>query len=88
MRMNKRWMLILVSVVALASIVWTVQAQRRSSPSSAWDYKVVYDGNGDRGVESRLNQIASQGWELVSVTHVEGSSEIILFLKRPIQQRR
>lgn len=52
----KRHLLIALALVAVLFLVgWTIQRQQ-------WEYKLVFSPT-----EKKINEVASQGWELVTV---------------------
>ena len=56
------------------------------SHSTAWEYKVLHENVGS-GIETELNQLASDGWVVVSATSAnEGgppsSTYVLVILKR------
>ena len=82
MKQYRRWALIAIFLLASAS--WTAFGQRRERavPPNTWEYKIVYDGNGDGRAEERIAPLGAQGWELVSAEKASDTSEIIFFFKR------
>ena len=57
---------------------WTVYGKRSTPPRPVWEYKVVGDLS-----EQHLNELGSQGWEIVS-TVVDGGV-FAIYLKRAKQ---
>ncbi|HEX8070599.1 MAG TPA: hypothetical protein VF546_11650 [Pyrinomonadaceae bacterium] len=68
----------LVALVLLCALSWGGYAQRRQTKQPAWEYKTATFPYAD---EKALNAVGAQGWELVGVSDVAGST--IYFFKRP-----
>ena len=58
--------------------------------STSWTYKVhvvkpksVFSSVDAEVLETELNRLGSQGWELIKVRGAEASSKLQLILKRP-----
>jgi predicted negative regulator of RcsB-dependent stress response len=63
-------------ILALLMVIgWTVYGQRSAPQRSVWEYKVVHFQN-----EQQLNELGSQGWEMVTATGDGGYFAI--YLKR------
>jgi hypothetical protein len=59
------------------------------SDSPAWEYSVYTSGSAlkrepDADLESALNDMGEQGWEVVAAVPIEGSFKIRYILKRPL----
>jgi hypothetical protein len=54
---------------------WTVYGQRSAPQRPAWEYKVVGNLN-----EQQLNELGSQGWEVVAT--VASGGYFAIYLKR------
>lgn len=72
--MKNRLYLSLVLVALVCLVGWTAHAQlQRNSPArQTWDYIIVQEGDGAPGAK-QLNNLGTQGWELVSVVCTEAS---------------
>ena len=70
-------LLVLVAIlIGLVSVGWTVSAQKTSSAKQMWQYKVVtvYGTNDLPPANSeQLNQMATEGWELVTILNEQFS---------------
>jgi lipopolysaccharide export system protein LptC len=75
MELKRHWILIVVAIVVLCLVGWTGYGQKQSSKRSKWEYKVV-NGLSEAG----LNELGSQGWELVAVGVTENNQ--FNYLKR------
>ena len=78
MRSKIAWIFGSLILAILIVVGWTVYGQRSTTPRPAWEYKVTGPIS-----EQKLNELGSQGWELVAAT-AEGSNYAI-FLKRAKQ---
>ena len=66
--MKNRLYLVLVLAALVCVVGWTARAQyTRTVPRQAWEYQQV-EFDFTFGISSRLNQLGSEGWELVGVT--------------------
>ena len=59
------------------------------SEATSWEYRVltlgaVFRGPKDEDIEATLNELGSEGWELVAATQREGTNKITLIAKRPL----
>lgn len=75
--------LVLAAVAAallLCAAGWTAYAQRGRAKRGAWTYKAV-TASTVQPDEKALNELGAQGWELVGVTEVGGTT--FYFFKRP-----
>lgn len=63
MRSRGSWILSLFAVAVLIIVGWTVYGQKQSAThKTMWEYKIL------GGVsEAQLNELGSEGWELVAV---------------------
>ncbi len=78
MRPKNIWILGSLILAILAVVGWSVYGQRSTAPRPTWEYKAS-------GLlsEQHLNELGSQGWELVAVTADGGNYSI--YLKRAKQ---
>jgi hypothetical protein len=51
---------------------WAIYGQRSASLKPAWEYKII-----GPGTEQQLNELGSQGWELVAATAENGNYRCI-----------
>ncbi len=51
-----------------------------------FQYMIIKQDEGIRETETLLDQVGMEGWELVSVSHVNDNNYPILYFKREIQQ--
>ncbi|MGH9767832.1 MAG: hypothetical protein ACREAB_10400 [Blastocatellia bacterium] len=66
-------------ILAVLMVVgWTVYGQRSTTQRPAWEYKVVGNLN-----EQQLNELGSQGWEMVAT--VTSGGYFAIYLKRAKQ---
>ena len=64
-RVKRSGLLIALAVAALCCVVgWTGYAQRAGAARVAWEYRVV-SLNDDAKLTSKLNELGSDGWELI-----------------------
>ena len=54
-----------------------------------WEYKVLSPGGmlkgiKPEGVESQLNELGQEGWEVVSIGTMENTGKVLIVLKRHI----
>ena len=65
MKAKGSWLIFIVAVVALCLASWTGsgQEQRTRHQRSVWEYKSI-QGKLD---DAQLNQLGSEGWELLTV---------------------
>ena len=78
MKSRGDWILIVIAMALLCLTGWTGYAQKESPrPKRAvWEYKV------ENGLsEEQINQLGSEGWELVAVSSTNNQS--YEFFKRP-----
>ncbi len=77
MRSRRHYLLITVAIAALCFGGWTGYGQRENPKPKrpTWEYKVE-----DGLSQEQLNELGSQGWELVAVSIGNGQASI--FLKR------
>jgi hypothetical protein len=69
--MHKRfWLIILATVLLLTAIGWTSYGQRQRAAATNWEYKVVYSPGERSMTERKLNELGSQGWELVACQQI------------------
>ena len=78
MRSKNVWMFGSLILTILIVVGWTVYGQRSTAPRLVWEYKVVHYQN-----EQQLNELGSQGWEMVAATGDGGYFGI--YLKRAKQ---
>ena len=78
MRFQSKWVLVLVVSAAICVSGWATFAQRQGVGSNQWEYTVKHTGSSMENATAVLNELGSQGWELVNVTH-EGWA----YFKRP-----
>ena len=79
--MRSRTYLTLIVILSLCCLgALSAYSQRRQTPT--WEYKFVEIDRRGRS-EKLLNDLASQGWELVTVQGVVGVDSHVCFLKRP-----
>ncbi len=73
--MKNRFYLSLIVVALLCLSGWTAHAQlQRSSPArQTWEYMIILEGDGATA-SKQLNNLGTQGWELVSVVCTEAST--------------
>jgi hypothetical protein len=50
-----------------------------------FEYKVAETYNTDFAIETKLNQLAKEGWELVSTAVMQDCARVNLILKRPLK---
>ena len=85
MNLKLNWLLV-VGAIALSVLVgWTGYGQKRNGSRVTWEYKAVNLTSNNFNVadyEAQLNQLGSQGWELVSEKQDGGSNFIRYTLKR------
>ncbi len=72
MRFRAPWKLVLVAVAALCIGGWTSYAQResRTPKRTVWEYRVENNGLS----QEQLNELGSEGWELVAVSISNGQA--------------
>ena len=64
---NRIWLLGIVAVLLFGLVGWTGFGQRNERASrTTWEYKVQYVPGVRNMSESTMNQLGSQGWELVT----------------------
>lgn len=69
---------LLLAAVAAALLLcaagWSAYAQRSRAKRTTWEYKAIGFSNQSADKESldKLNELGTQGWELVGVTEVGG----------------
>lgn len=77
---------ILFTLLCLAGWVGRGWAQKTNPDRKVWEYKVgavsVLDGS---TLQSRLNELGEEGWELVAVENVSYTAppSVLVYLKRP-----
>ena len=63
------------------------QAPQNPCQPQLWEYRVVFKGRPDRNLDSELNQLANQGFEIFSVKQTgEGATpgfNLTILLRRP-----
>ena len=85
MKSNLRLLLIVVTISLVTFFGWNVRGQQTPAPKAVWEHTVV-STLGDNSF--RLNQLGSEGWELVAVRSEEKSlgnvrqMEVTYYLKR------
>jgi hypothetical protein len=71
---------------ALAAIVVTGCCTARNA-SGPWEYKVVQSNVYEPGITKHINELAGQGWDVVSIsTSYQGDNTVpraVILLKRP-----
>jgi predicted negative regulator of RcsB-dependent stress response len=77
MRLRGSWIPSVFALVVICVVGWTVygQKQQPSAHKATWEYKIVNSLS-----EAQLNQLGSEGWELVAVAAWEGNAQ--QYLKR------
>ena len=83
---DKAW-LALAAILIFGLAGWTVSGQRtRPAAQAEWEYKVVYVPGARQLSEKALNDLGSQGWELVTFHQLNQEGVTIgagnLYLKR------
>ena len=85
MKSNLRLLLIVVTISLVTFFGWSVMGQQTPAPKAVWEHTVV-SSSGDNSF--RLNQLGSEGWELVAVRSEENfvgnvrQMEVKYYLKR------
>jgi len=79
--MKLRIRILLTAILCLGCLgTWNVYSQRRSA--SRWEYKFV-EIDRQQSPEVRINALAEQGWELVTVQPVGNSDRYVFYLRHP-----
>jgi hypothetical protein len=73
MKFSIRDLLWLTAIVGIGLVVFAV----RGNQQPRWEYKIVYEAS-----YRDLNDLGSEGWELVGVTAMPNNSGAAHFLKR------
>jgi hypothetical protein len=71
---------VLCLVALVTFIAWTVNAQKRSSPKTTWEYKIERDPD-----VRTLNQLGLLGWEVTGVSGIDSegnTNSVVVYLKR------
>lgn len=63
---TKGWMVGLFALILLFVAGWTNYAQKSRLERTRWEYRVVYAPGARTVSESTMNELGSQGWELVT----------------------
>jgi hypothetical protein len=88
---RKAW-LALAAVLVLGFAGWTVSGQRTRPAQTEWEYKIVYVPGARMMSEKALNELGSQGWELVTFHQLNQEGGTIgagnFYLKRLKQGRQ
>jgi hypothetical protein len=87
--MKKKLNLMIAAVALLCLFCWTIYSQKAAPAKVSWEYHVT-GGNNWLEVSPKLNELGSQGWELVSVTEVGSTANqnggsggsVTVYLKR------
>ncbi len=75
-RSTKRWALFLACIVVLTFIVVVGRTESgKANTKTSWEYKVVKELSA-ADPERSLNQLGTEGWELVYFMHTDGLSEL------------
>ncbi len=64
--MRAKACLIAATLIFFGIMGWTGYGQRQRPSQPGWEYKVVYLPGARNMTESALNELGSQGWELVT----------------------
>jgi hypothetical protein len=80
MRLKRLGLAVACAAALLCLAGWTGYAQRGGPRRQAWEYKAATFSN-SLTFEREINGLGAQGWELVSVSDVAGSTTY--FFKRP-----
>jgi hypothetical protein len=92
-KMRRKAWLALAAVLVLGFAGWTVSGQRtRPAAQAEWEYKIVYVPGVRMMSEKALNELGSQGWELVTFHQLNQEGATIgagnFYLKRLKQGRQ
>jgi hypothetical protein len=63
---TKVWTIVIVAAVLFGLAGWTSYGQKQREERMTWEYRVVYAPGARNISESTMNQLGSQGWELVT----------------------
>lgn len=80
--MKKSLYLVLTVIVLLSVLGWTGYGQKRSTRRPSWEYLTVSTGEAKYRELAGLNELGTQGWELVSVGTTDNSGNVPLYFKR------
>jgi len=84
MMAKNSWVFGLLVLAALLFAGWTGYGQRPTASRPAWEYKMISSGAKDFFGEPTLNELGTQGWELIAVAATE-TNGYTYYLKRPKQ---
>ena len=89
--MKRKACLLLVIVAVFGLIGWTVSGQRQRPPAQIeWEYKIIYVPGVRSMSENALNELGSQGWEMVTFHQINREGGTVgagnFYLKR-LKQR-
>lgn len=76
MRSKMQNLSMLVGLMLVCGIGWISYGQKQQTTRVTWEYKQTTGG------EFQINELGSQGWELVSVVYNPGAHTEIFYLKR------
>jgi len=76
MKSPRKWLVTLTVIILLFGLGWSGHAQKETTSRTTWEYREITGG------EHQLNELATQGWELVSAIYDQGAHTRIYILKR------
>lgn len=86
MKAKSSWLIVIVVIAVLFCFAWSSYAQKQSSPKVGWQYLTVHSLGSQPRNDAQLNELGTQGWELVSVAVAcqgEAVCYTTAYLKRP-----
>lgn len=63
---TKVWLIGIVAAVLIGLVGWTGYGQKQRTQQTTWEYKVMYVPGIRNMSEKMMNDLGSQGWELVT----------------------